>query len=78
MALASVMALSPGLLLLDEPGAGLDAEGWEKLLAALAAWPGALIWADCRPPAGTEQSFHRCLRLAAGRLGPAAVASGEA
>ncbi len=78
VALASVMALAPGLLLLDEPGAGLDAEGWAKLLAALAAWPGALVWADCRPPVGAEQSFHRCLRLRAGRLEPAAAGGGEA
>jgi len=73
LALASVMALAPGLLLLDEPGAGLDAEGWEKLLAALAAWPGALVWADCRPPAGAAAIFHRCLRLEGGRLVPAAA-----
>jgi len=69
LALASVMALSPGLLLLDEPGAGLDAEGWAQLMAALAAWPGALVWADCRQPAGAAGFFHRRLRLEAGRLG---------
>jgi len=78
VALASVMALAPGLLLLDEPGAGLDAEGWAKLLAALAAWPGALVWADCRPPAWAAGFFHRRLRLEGGRLGPAVAGEGEA
>ncbi len=68
VALASVLALAPDLLLLDEAGAALDGEGLALLHDALSDWPGALIWVDCRAPAGWSDIFGRTLRLAGGFL----------
>ncbi|MEZ4396772.1 MAG: ATP-binding cassette domain-containing protein [Candidatus Krumholzibacteriia bacterium] len=68
LALASILALEPPLLLLDEPAAALDPAGRAALLAAVDAWPGALLWADCRPEAGEGVRWHRRLRLADGHL----------
>ncbi|MCP4547792.1 MAG: ATP-binding cassette domain-containing protein [bacterium] len=68
VALAAVFALSPDLLLLDEPGAALDPVGARCLRDTLRAWPGALIWTDCRPPVDCDDLFNRCLRLEEGRL----------
>lgn len=68
LALACVAAVEPDLLILDEAAAALDDTGRSQLRAALAAWSGALLWADCRPPAGFEGFFHRRYGLTAGRL----------
>jgi len=68
LALACVMAPRPDLLILDEPAAALDEEGRARLRESLESWPGALLWADCRPPAGFEGFFHRRLELAGGAL----------
>ena len=68
LALACVLAPGPDLLILDEPAAALDRAGSELLRVSLERWPGTLLWADCRPPAGFEGFFHRRLELAGGRL----------
>ena len=73
LALAAVLALEPDPLLLDEPGAALDAAGLALLRTALAGWHGALIWADCRAPAGFAGFFDRALRLTGGKLVEAEV-----
>ncbi len=68
LALACVAAPEPELLILDEAAAALDEPGREQLRDALEAWTGAVIWADCRPPAGFEGFWHRSLRLEGGCL----------
>jgi energy-coupling factor transporter ATP-binding protein EcfA2 len=68
LALACVAAPGPELLILDEAAAALDEQGREQLREALESWTGAVIWADCRPPAGFEGFWHRSLHLDGGGL----------
>jgi energy-coupling factor transport system ATP-binding protein len=68
LALACVAAPGPELLILDEAAAALDEQGRERLREALEGWTGAIIWADCRLPAGFEGFWHRSLHLEGGRL----------
>jgi len=77
VAIAAVLALAPRVLLLDEPAASLDAAGRRLLREALAAFPGALLWADHREPPGFEGFFHRRLVLARGRLAEAVKGGGR-
>ncbi|MDP6418169.1 MAG: ATP-binding cassette domain-containing protein [Candidatus Krumholzibacteria bacterium] len=68
LAIASLLAARPDLLLLDEAAAALDPDGIRLLRRALEGWSGTLLWADCCLPTGMESFFHRRLILQNGTL----------
>ncbi len=70
VALATVLAMQPELLLLDEPTSGLDEPSVERVAGVLAGLPQAMLIAS------HDRRFLRCLgsraiALAGGRLNPA-------
>jgi energy-coupling factor transport system ATP-binding protein len=72
LALACAIAHRPRLLLLDEPTVGLDAEGLQRLAAALASLPrGAGVLIASHDPA-LRPLAHRVLGLRGGRVARAA------
>jgi energy-coupling factor transport system ATP-binding protein len=71
VALASVLAPEPSLLLLDEPFSGLDPEARLRLLEALAREQrrcGSAVLIAVHDERPLEGWAHRCLHLAGGRL----------
>lgn len=75
VALASILTTRPRLLILDEPGVGLDAREQEEVFARIAAYNSRgnavlLISHDMR---AVERHARRCLLLANGRV----VADGD-
>jgi cobalt/nickel transport system ATP-binding protein len=67
VALATVLAMRPEVLLLDEPTAGLDDEAYERVAGILAGLPQAMIIVSHHRPL-LERLAHRMLCLADGRL----------
>jgi cobalt/nickel transport system ATP-binding protein len=67
VALATVLAMQPEVLLLDEPTSGLDEEATDRLRSVLAGLPQALIVVSHHRPFW-EAIASRALRLADGRL----------
>jgi len=74
LALARVFALAPRLMLLDEPGTALDADGMRTLVEALAeqVGKGAVVLAT-HDPVPFRSLARRNLTLQAGRLAPEVV-----
>jgi cobalt/nickel transport system ATP-binding protein len=70
--LAGLLALDPAVLLLDEPTNGVDAANGERLHAALAAFPGALILVS-HDAAFVAGLATRAALLEDGLLVPAAI-----
>jgi len=69
VSLATVLAMEPEALLLDEPTAGLDEEAEARLLAILATLPQAMVVAS-HDHTFLERLATRAVRLADGRLAP--------
>lgn len=72
VALATVLAMSPQLLLLDEPTGGLDALSEGRLLEHLAALPQAMLIVSHEQRV-LERLTTRAVLLEAGRLHPASL-----
>jgi cobalt/nickel transport system ATP-binding protein len=70
VALATVLAMDPEVLLLDEPAAGLDEEATVRLLEVLRALPQAMIFASHEPNFLAALATD-ILRLNHGQLAPA-------
>ncbi|MGA2067480.1 MAG: ABC transporter ATP-binding protein [Thermoguttaceae bacterium] len=70
VALATVLAMDPDVLLLDEPAATLDDQAVARLIAVLAALPQALLVVS-HQPAFREAVTEGTLRLENGRIEPA-------
>jgi cobalt/nickel transport system ATP-binding protein len=76
VALATVLAMRPEVLLLDEPTSGLDEESTDRVAAVLASLPQAmLIVAHDRP--FLKRLATRSVDLRAGRLRPSPFPSGD-
>jgi cobalt/nickel transport system ATP-binding protein len=69
VALATVLAMQPELLLLDEPTSGLDDTARARVIDVLAALPQAMLVAS-HDRALLERLTTRVLRLANGRIEP--------
>ncbi len=70
VALASVLAMEPDVLLLDEPSTGLDESAERRLLDTLKALPQAMVLVS-HDPAFLDRLVTRRIRIADGRLEPA-------
>jgi len=70
--LAGLLAMRPDLLLLDEPTNGVDAANGERLRAALAAFPGAIVLVS-HDDRFLAELATRAMVLADGRLAEAAI-----
>ncbi|NPV06506.1 MAG: ATP-binding cassette domain-containing protein [Anaerolineae bacterium] len=70
VALASVLTTRPRLLILDEPGVGLDAREQEEVFARLAAYntEGNAVLLISHDMRAVAQQARRCLLLAEGRV----------
>ena len=66
VALATVLAMRPEVLLLDEPTAGLDDEAYERVAGILAGLPQAMLIVSHHRPL-LERLAHRTLWLEGGR-----------
>jgi len=71
VALATVLAMEPEVLLLDEPVAGLDEASTERLVELLAGLPQAMLVVS-HDRAVLERITQKRLRLEAGKLAPTA------
>ena len=69
VALATVLAMQPDVLLLDEPTSGLDDKATERVMDILADLPQAMVIASHRRDFLTR-AVSKCLRLSNGRLEP--------
>jgi cobalt/nickel transport system ATP-binding protein len=69
VALATVLAMRPEVLLLDEPTSGLDEPSAERVTAILAGLPQAMLVVS-HDRALLRRLVCRCLALSAGRLQP--------
>jgi len=70
VAVATVLAMQPELLLLDEPTSGLDDEARARVIDVLAALPQAMLVVSHDRPL-LDRLTTRVLRLANGRIEPA-------
>ena len=70
VALATVLAMEPEVLLLDEPTSGLDDEATERVEQILDRLPQAMLIVSHHRPL-LKKIAARCLRLSGGRLEPA-------
>ncbi len=68
LALASLFALDPDFLFLDEPVAGLDPANARLFAESLFGSGRGFLWADCRVPRDLEASFDRRYTLREGKL----------
>lgn len=69
VALATVLAMQPEVLLLDEPAAGLDEEALRRVCEILARLPQAMLVVSHRREF-LDQITRQTVRLTDGRLGP--------
>lgn len=69
VAVATVLAMQPELLLLDEPTSGLDDEARARVIDVLAALPQAMLVVSHDRPL-LDRLTTRVLRLAGGRIEP--------
>ena len=70
VALATVLAMQPELLLLDEPTSGLDEEARARVIKILAGLPQAMLLVS-HDRSFLDRLATRVLRLAGGRITPA-------
>ncbi len=68
LAMASLWALAPDFLFLDEPAAGMDPENARIFAENLFSTGNGFLWADCRLPAELESRFDRRYTLSGGKL----------
>lgn len=68
LALASLMALDPDFLYMDEPASGMDPENARLFAENLFATGNGFLWADCRSPVELESRFDRRYTLSGGKL----------
>lgn len=68
LALASLFALDPDFLFLDEPAAGMDPANARRFTDSLFDSGRGFLWADCRVPRELEARFDRRYTLFGGEL----------
>lgn len=68
LAMASLWALAPDFVFLDEPAAGMDPENARIFAENLFSTGNGFLWADCRLPAELESRFDRRYTLSGGKL----------
>lgn len=75
VALATVLAMEPEVLLLDEPGSGLDEDSRARMVEVLTRLPQAMLVVTHEPEL-IRCVTRRVVRLSAGRLAPESSAPG--